>query len=175
MKLMRMNFLYDVLPYVELIDVDKVEAECTGVKSDCSIKRTKDPLPKIYNGYWDVLIRSVTSLDGEVEIHPTSPQSYVRKTNLSDFKYNKEKYYWVINNYLYFPNIEWDAVKIDAVFEDDISDYKCNGNPCLAGQELQLPVLDNIMNYVMDNVKNDIYGMFNIQPDPNTDLKNINR
>ena len=40
MRLMRMSSLFKALPYVELIDVDKVEAGCIGVYSGCYFKRS---------------------------------------------------------------------------------------------------------------------------------------
>ena len=46
-KLKKFNAVWKTLPFVELITVDKVEAECTGIKSGCTIKRTKDKLPNM--------------------------------------------------------------------------------------------------------------------------------
>ena len=40
-KLIKFNSVWKTLPYVELIEVDKVEAHCAGIQSGCTIKRTK--------------------------------------------------------------------------------------------------------------------------------------
>ena len=40
-RLMKISSLFSVLPYVELVDVDKIEAGCTGVYSGCYFKRSK--------------------------------------------------------------------------------------------------------------------------------------
>ena len=40
-KLMKFNSVWQTLPYLELIEVDKVEAHCSGIKSGCIINRTK--------------------------------------------------------------------------------------------------------------------------------------
>ena len=58
-KLMKFNSVWKTLPYVELIDVDKVEAHCAGIQSGCTIKRTKHRLPSMFEGYWGPLIRTM--------------------------------------------------------------------------------------------------------------------
>ena len=35
-KLMKFNAVWRTLPYVQLIDVDKVEASCSGIQSGCT-------------------------------------------------------------------------------------------------------------------------------------------
>ena len=47
-KLMKFNSVWQALPFVELIEVDKVEAKCAGIQSGCTIKRTKDKTSYIY-------------------------------------------------------------------------------------------------------------------------------
>lgn len=44
-KLIKFNSVWETLPLLELIDVDKVEAECSGIRSGVKIKRTKHKLP----------------------------------------------------------------------------------------------------------------------------------
>jgi len=41
-RLMKISSIFKVLPYAELIDVDKVEAGCVGIFSNCYFKRTKE-------------------------------------------------------------------------------------------------------------------------------------
>ena len=125
-KLMRFNSIFQSMDYVELIEIDKVEAQCTGIKSDCTFMRTKDKLPLFLQGYFGPLIRSVTSLDGSQEMQPITPSAYLSAANSKNFKYNKTQYYWYLNDYLYFPNTDWDAVRIEGIFEDDIADYRCD-------------------------------------------------
>ena len=50
-KLMKFNSVWKTLPYIELIDVDKVEAHCAGITSGCTIKRSKKKLPSMFEGY----------------------------------------------------------------------------------------------------------------------------
>ena len=125
-KLMKFNSVWQPLPFVELIEVDKIEAECTGIQSGCTIKRTKHKLPTFMEGYWGPLIRTVSSIDGSIECQPTNPGTYTSMTKTTSFKYNKNKYFWWLNGYLYLPNVEWDAIKLEGLFEGDISFWNCD-------------------------------------------------
>ena len=44
---MKISNIFKTMPYVELIEVDKVDAACHGVYSGCYFKRTKEKLPEI--------------------------------------------------------------------------------------------------------------------------------
>ena len=99
-KLMKFNSVWQTLPYLELIEVDKVEAHCTGIRSGCIIKRTKDKLPTFMEGYWGPLIRTVSSIDGSIELQATQPGTYTSMTKTTSFKYNTTKYFWYLNGYL---------------------------------------------------------------------------
>ena len=54
-KLMKFNSVWQTLPYLELIEVDKVEAHCSGIKSGCIIKRSRYKMP----GFLDALLEGV--------------------------------------------------------------------------------------------------------------------
>jgi hypothetical protein len=57
-KLLVFSGVIQTMDFVELIEVDKVEACCTGISSDCTIKRTKDKLPIFLQGYFGPLDRT---------------------------------------------------------------------------------------------------------------------
>jgi hypothetical protein len=116
-RLMKMSSIFKVLPYIELIDVDKVEAGCTGVYSECYFKRSKDKLPTILDGMFGPIIRTASSIDGSIEMFRTEPGTWVSITRSSTFKYNKRPYFWYLNGYIYCPNVDWDAIRLEAIFE----------------------------------------------------------
>ena len=76
-KLMKISSIFQVLPYIELIDVDKVEAGCLGVYSGCYFKRSKEKVPSILNGMFGPIIRTVSSIDGTIELYRTEPGTCV--------------------------------------------------------------------------------------------------
>jgi hypothetical protein len=139
-KIMKHDGLFIPLPFVELIDVDKIEAGCAAIQSGCLIKRTELKLPKVFNGTNGPLFRKVYALDGSQEFYPTTPTGYISIRNSVNFKYNKTKYYFYRNGYMYFPDCEIEAVAIEGLWEDTLNGF-CNLNgDCKRMQELELPI-----------------------------------
>ena len=139
-RLMKMSQIFQVLPYVELIDVDKIEAGCIGVYSECYFKRSKDKLPSILDGMFGPIIRTTSSIDGSIEMFRTDPGTWVSITKSSTFKYNKRPYFWYLNGYVYCPNIDWDAIRMEAIFENKVE--TCDTDPCLIKQDEPLAIPD---------------------------------
>ena len=139
-KLMGHDDLFDLLPFVGLIPVSRIEAECVDIPSSCIIMRTEEKIPKLFNGNKGPLIRKVYSIDGSDEFVQTSPTAFISLTKLTTFKYNKTKYFWYRNGYLYFPNVDIEAVMIEGLWEDVLDGYCIKGEDCLTMQERKLPM-----------------------------------
>jgi hypothetical protein len=174
-RLLSFSGVLQTMDFVELIEVDKVEACCTGVSSDCTIKRTKNKMPVFMQGYWGPLIRTVASLDGSEELQPIVPSSYAAISKSKNFKYNKTKYYWYLDDYIYFPNLEWDAVRIEGIFEDDISAYTCEADSCMIKSDQSFNVPDYLLGELETAVFKDLAGMLQIPVDPINDKQNAAR
>lgn len=174
-KLLVFSGVIQTMDYVELIEIDKVEACCTGVKSDCTIKRTKDKLPVFLQGYYGPLIRTISSIDNSEELQPILPSSYIALSNSKGYKYNKTKYYWFLNDYLYFPNLDWDAVRVEGIFEDDISKWTCDEDSCVVKQDQTFNVPDYLLAEMESQVLNDLNITYQLPPDPINDKQNVTR
>jgi len=174
-RLMSFSGVIQTMDFVELIEVDKVEACCTGLKSDCTIKRTKEKMPIFLQGYYGPLIRTVSSLDGSEEMQGTHPSTYLNLSKSKNFKYNKSKYFWYLDDYLYFPNTDWDAVRIEGIFEEDISIFTCEADSCLQKTELSFNVPDYLFGELEAAVLKDIIAMYQIPSDASPDKQNIAR
>jgi hypothetical protein len=146
-RLMKMSQIFQVLPYIELIDVDKVEAGCIGVYSECYFKRSKDKLPTILNGMFGPIIRTTSSIDGSIEMFRTDPGTWISMTKSTTFKYNKRPYFWYLNGYVYCPNVDWDAIRMEAIFENNTE--TCDTDPCEIQQDKPL----NIPEYLFSEVE----------------------
>ena len=132
-KLMKISSIFKVLPYIEMIDVDKVDAGCIGVFSGCYFKRSKDKLPTILDGAMGPVIRTTSSIDGTIEMFRTDPGTWVSMTKTTTWKYNTRKYFWYLNGYIYAPNIDWEAIRMEAIFEGKLD--TCDTDPCLIRQD----------------------------------------
>ena len=174
-KLLYFSGVMQTMDYVELVEVDKVEACCTGISSNMKIRRTKDKLPIFLQGYFGPLIRTIASLDGSEELQPTIPSTYTHIANSKNFKYNKAKYYWFLDDYIYFPNLEWDAVRIEGIFEDDISAYTCEEDSCILKQNQSFNVPDYLLAELEASVLKDLASSAQLPEDPNNDKQNTYR
>ncbi len=175
-KLMKFNSVFQTLPFVELIDVDKVEAHCSGIKSGITIKRTKEKLPNFMQGYWGPIIRTVSSIDTSIELQPTHPGLYTSMTKTTSFKYNTTKYYWFLNGYLYMPNIPWDAILVEGIFEEDVTKWNCDPKDDCDPRQIQpFNVPDFLFAEIEQNVLKDIMTTASYPSDGEHNKQNIAR
>jgi len=127
-RLMKISSLFRVLPYIELIDVDKVEAGCLGIYSGCYFKRSKEKIPGILNGMAGPIIRTTSSIDGTIEMFRTDPGTWVSMTKTTTWKYNRNFYFWYLEGYIYCPNVDWEAIRMEAIFEGTLD--TCDTKEC---------------------------------------------
>ena len=172
-RLMKMSSIFQVLPYVELIDVDKVEAGCLGIYSECYFKRSKNKLPSILDGMFGPIIRTVSSIDGGIEMFRTDPGTWVSITKSTTFKYNKRPYFWYLNGYLYAPNINWDSIRVESIFENDTEN--CDSEQCMIMQDQPLNIPDYLFSEVEQFVIKEFSTTLQISVDPSDDSQNILR
>lgn len=172
-RLMKISSIFQVLPYVELIDVDKVEAGCVGVYSGCYFKRSKEKLPTILSGIFGPIIRTVSSIDGTIELYRTDPGTWVSMTKTTTFKYNKNRYFWYLNGYLYFPNIDWEAVRVEAIFEGQAD--TCTTDDCLIKQDQPLPFPEYLFSEIEQFAVKELTVLLQVPVDTLDDSQNILR
>jgi hypothetical protein len=175
-KLMRFDSIFQTLDFVELEEIDKIEAGCSGIQSGCTFRRTVNKLPDFIHGYYGPLIRSVTSIDSSQELQKTNPSTFSSIQSSKSFKYNKTLYYWYLNGRLYFPNIDWDSVRVEGVFIDDISQYNCEPEDNCIPKQNQI---FNIPEYLLGEMESQVLKDFGFSLQVPTDLvhdkQNINR
>lgn len=175
-KLMAFTSIFETLDYVKLEETDWIEAGCTGVKSYRTFRRTCSTLPMFMEGKWGPMVRSVTSLDGRTPFQLTSLDNYVILSNQYNFRYNKTKYCWWLNDRLYFPDISYPAVRIEGMFQEDISKFKCNyDDKCKPRQQQSLNIPDYILADIIKLCLAEFNGDRAFPSDPQHDLQNPNR
>ena len=120
--------IFTTLSCIEMEEVPV--SSCCSYQSDCMMAKSKEPLPKLAEGIYGVLVQGVYSVDKRVSFKQTSPNRYVNMLQLG--MKNADRYFWVgTDKYLYItdPNIE--LVSIIALFEDDVDFqlYTCDNPP----------------------------------------------
>ena len=130
-------------------------------------------------GYWGPLIRTVSSIDGSTELQITQPGTYTSMTNTTSFRYNKTKYFWYLNGYLYFPNIEWEAVKVEGIWEQDVNEMACDGKDCGGDcsirQDQTTNIPDDLFAEIEQQVLAEIFPQAKLPADDGDDKQNIFR
>jgi hypothetical protein len=172
-RLMKMSQIFQVLPYIELIDVDKVEAGCLGVYSECYFKRSKDKLPTILDGMFGPLFRTVSSIDGTIEMFRTEPGTWVSITKSTTFRYNKRPYFWYLNGYLYCPNIDWEAIRVEAIFEGILD--TCDTTDCQLIQDTNFALPEYLFAEVEQFVIKELTMSLSVPSDGPDDSQNALR
>jgi len=138
---------------IELIDVDI--AECCDISSFCMVKRSKDKLPEIMSDDSGPLIGFVSSLDKVVKVYPTTVGNWLNKKKSTVYKYDTNKYYWIYNDYIYSPNIEWDFLFMLAANEDPVD--PCNlVETCAPMQSKRFNCPDYLIGELVSNVMKDL-------------------
>ena len=172
-RLMKISSLFRVLPYIELIDVDKVEAGCIGVYSGCYFKRSKEKIPGILNGMAGPIIRTTSSIDGTIEMFRTDPGTWVSMTKTTTWKYNRNFYFWYLDGYIYCPNVDWEAIRMEAIFEGTLD--TCDTKECETRQNEPFSLPEYLFSEVEQFVIKELTMTMSIPTDGPDDSQNTLR
>ena len=169
--------LFTAIPCVDLIEVDKLEACCLGIKTGCTFRRTKDPLPEMVDGGKGPVIRSVTTIDQSIRLEETYPSTYANLSSTTTFKYLTTKYFWFLDGHIYIPDVDWENIRIVALFDDDTSSLDCtkDSDQCAPAQDRKMPVPENLFAEIEQMVLKEILTSGQLPPDGADDSQNVLR
>jgi hypothetical protein len=176
-KIKSYTSLFEAIPCVDLIEVDKIEACCLGIKTGCTFRRTKDKLPAFLEGSKGPIIRAVTTIDGSTRASETFSTTYENMTMTSGFKYNKSKYFWYLDGYIYIPDVEWESIRLEAIFDEDISHLLCDGesDECVVQQDREMGIPDYLFAEIEQMVEKEMLATAQIPTDGADDSQNVMR
>ena len=130
-------------------------------------------LPKFFDGINGPLIRTVSSLDTSVELFRTDPGTYSSMTKVNTFKYNTRKYFWFLDGYLYMPNVPWEAIKVEGMFEDTITGFTCDtSQECRFRNDDQLMFPDYLFGEIEQYVLKELTMSINVPTNGPDDSQN---
>jgi hypothetical protein len=169
--------LFSEIPCLDLIEVDKVDACCIGIRTGCTFMRSREKLPELLQADDGPVIRAVTSLDYSQEAQQTYPTVYSTMTKTTSFKYNKTKYYWYLDGYIYLPNATWEGVRVQAIFDEDVSGLNCaeDSRECVQEQDRELSIPDHLFSEIEQMVLQEILTAGQIPTDGADDSQNVLR
>lgn len=119
-KLWATATLFTTIPCLEMVEVSI--SECCEYVDPCTIARSRFKLPRISEGNYQYLIQGVYSINimngiGK-KLKEITINRYVNLLKLPIIK--NEEYYWIQNDYLYISNPLLKAIRIAALFEEDV-------------------------------------------------------
>jgi len=119
-KLWATDTIFTTIPCLQMIEVPI--SECCDFVDNCTISRSKYKLPRMSEGNYQYLIQGVWSINpmgGKGKrLKEITINRYLNLLKLAIVK--KQVYYWIVNDYLYTNNPNLQALRIAAMFEEDI-------------------------------------------------------
>lgn len=166
---------YQTIPCVEMITVPIVDCPCIPPLG-CYILRSKYQLPKPIIKYNKHLIKSVTSLDGNIVY---SEIDWEDKKYKSDNKYTANKPdYFIRNKFLYITTTKYpEVITITGLFQDpsEVDSYPsfcCNESNiesnCISIYDKEFPIDDELIDALIELSLKELIEVFNMNREDNT-------
>ena len=146
-KLWATDTVFTTIPCLEMVEVPI--SECCDYADPCTVARTKLKLPRITEGNYQYVIQGVYSINAMSgqgkKLKEITINRYVNLLKLPIIK--KEEYYWISNGYLYVNNPLLKAIRLVALFEEDVPNEimypECGcGTPSYTPEQLCVNPLD---------------------------------
>lgn len=134
-RLWATDTIFTTISCMEMVEAST--SECCGNVDPCKIARSKYKLPRICEGNYAYLIQGVYSINAMSgkgkKLKEITINRYTNLLKLPLIK--KEEYYFISNDYLYVTNPMVQAIRVSALFEEDVPneimypDCGCGGAP----------------------------------------------
>jgi hypothetical protein len=170
------EWYFKTLPCVELEDVSVQQCIDLGCADlDCTIKKTKCPLPEPIFGKEEYSIMSVTTLDNSIQINPVSSQN-IKYLSFNKYTANTPGYYWE-NKYMYFVNLPEavNKVKIKGIWltDTDVFNFCPDGlepfnNDCVSILDTEFSIDGELEEVMVEIAIKELVGMFSQVKDDKT-------
>ncbi len=107
---------------VEMEPVSSLYCDCIYLPYNCTVFRSKIKLPRIIESSTGFIYRLIASPDLSQQFTLVSPYLYSVKRKI---KYNKEKYAFIYDGYLYTPDSTFPILTVSGLFDEDTSKFNC--------------------------------------------------
>lgn len=171
------KWAYQNLPCIELEEVPLNECPCEP-QSGCTILRSKYPIPSIMMGRDNLMLQSVTGLEGRLRFSETTWQDKKYKAG-NKYTFEDPDYFFKDNEGKIYITVTLaiETITIPAIFNDPIEAYKfpnkCNTlDPCISYLDLDFPFEDDLMDGLIELAAIELIDGFSKQrEDRNNDSK----
>lgn len=118
-RIWRSNFLFQSFT-VKLTEVSVIPS-CLPIKAGCKIYRSVDRLPEMWQDGSGIILKSVSSVDGNTDFFYTTSGIIKHKQNDPYRRKLNQKYCYFEDGYLWIPEVNPHYVTILSYFMDDIN------------------------------------------------------
>lgn len=108
---------------IEMEPVSSLLCNCMCIPYNCTVYRSKKQLPRFIESSSGFIYRFISTPDLSQEFTLVSPTLYKTKSKI---KYNQDRYVFIFDNYLYSPDHTYPLLVITGLFEEDVSQFKCD-------------------------------------------------
>lgn len=186
LKLLRMDNFFQEKGCIDVIEAP-IGDNCCKLrgKINCTIYRTRNKLPDLYEDLYGPIINKITSIDGYTDIKLSTIKG-IKRHEESRYakKYNTDKIIqaYFSNGYIYFPGKSLRIITVDGLFmeeldldtEDCIPCKECE-DKCVKFLDKKLMLSDYLFAQVVDAIKNDLSISQQIPEKSHTIDKNDNK
>mgnify|MGYP000925905208 FL=1 len=107
---------------IQMDAVSPILCDCLKLPLDCVVYRSRYKIPRITEGMYGKIYRFITSPDLSQNLVLVTPYQYQNKQT----KYNREKYIFIHDDYVWAPNTSWPFITLSALFDEEITnEFKC--------------------------------------------------
>lgn len=107
---------------IELEPVNSIYCDCMYLPNNCEVYRSKVRLPKFMESNDGMIYRWLATPDLSRTFVIVSPYQYSVKSKI---KYNRTKYAFIHNGFLYTPSEKYPWLSLSAIFVEDVTKFKC--------------------------------------------------
>jgi len=163
--------VFRTLKCFEMERIDVVSCPIIEFKTCSTIMRSKKKLPELIYSKYGSSIKSVTSLDGEIEINSTTPAQHRLDKKRLGYKdkaeyYDKEGSLYIINKEIFAVDVE--LIPTDLYDLDQCSE--CREKNCKSAWDYEFVCSDKLLESVVQETIKEVSISKQVQADQNPNL-----
>jgi hypothetical protein len=170
-ELYREDNVYTTLKCLELEKVDIIKCGIIEFRSCKQLMKSKKKLPELIYSKLGSSVKQAISLDGMIELKPTTPTQY--RLNRQRKTSNNTLYFYVQDGYLYIPDSEVESLELVLIAQDlyDLNECSsCKSKDCKSAWEYEFICSDKLLETVIQETIKEVSITKQIQADQNPNL-----
>ncbi len=120
-KIFKQSSIWETI-CIKMEPVSSLICNCTSLPYDCIVYRSVEKLPEFFEYSNGIVYRFIATPDLSQQFTLVSPYQYQVKSKI---KFNKRKYAFIHDGYLYTPADKYPYLAMSSLFNEDVAKFKC--------------------------------------------------